>query len=1305
MSDASSFSQRPRPSPIRTQPQPHLLASPNQRNAPPSSPQPLSSSPHPTSPLLAQHRQQRPSHSSNTSSSSVHPHTSHYDGAVPNSARPLHSHSAAAPSLSSADGFPVSPESPTSPSGLPLGGVSRGLTYFDNHLEAITSGPSLERARRFRQLSCPRHHRPGDGGLVEYSAWGMSDEDLKKYGVGVLLYFQQLRRLALLFLAMFALAVPSLLINVAGKGLDSGYLLTRTTLGNQGIFNASSPNVTLVYGMDKETIGILTTAMDFSYVTVFLFFVVFASLLHSKVTTDYHGSILTVSRYSVAVSNLPKKEKFTRLDLRHHFTQFGPVVDVSILYNNFNLLTLYCSRGQLRKQLADTEHSFMQTLTESDERKLKELRGKLLMLDHQIQCEVSQHDVHPVCAYVTFERQLDSDKCLNFYSDSFLYYLFLPKHLRFMRKKLKCQRAPEPSNILYHNVQYNKKSKKLRRVLTFLVSALLLSITTVIVYVAQYVHNNDIPQVNSCTDSTDIPSDFNVDVAYENNADGSYTNLINCYCSMQSLSAVLYKYTTPCEPYIRAFAFNNSLVFLTAITTLVMNLCIHYFVTKISQFEKHSSRSSQQVNMAKKLAIGLTLNTGVIIILVNADLSGLWNSVGLTVFINTSGYSDLTLFWYQSVGSSVLLTMMLGVFIPTCTQLLQIVLDGCKRRRKERRCEGVRNQEELNAVFAGRHFTLDERYAQMFVTVSVCLMYSGGIPLMLLVASATFAVTYWCDKVAFTRLYRTPPRYDEQLDSFSLWALPLAALLHSVMDVGFYSSNVTASYRFSSLVSDYSSLIQSYDINSFPLNINDRLTQWNTLPFVVLALALAVGYIIAPVLSLLLCSSCRSKVDRLSSILPHYFGELGERPSYFEASRRVRLESYRLSRHSHWKLAFMLTHSKKQMTAEEDFDDVDIRMQDIREEGRKKPSEEPHQRRPNPRQHSSGESVTPLHYPPEGMGWTAGAVYSTARMGEQRSRGGESYDAGGARPDAPPQSSTSGLHVYVSAHTPPSEYSGSTSTHHVGPSAHQRGGSVLLPNVVEESSYGSHQSSPLPSGHHGRSQSSNPPVLAHRPPHPQLLVVQRPATVQSPPAHVPQPHSNEPLHQHSQSASASTLSHSSSLSVSAPVSYQPPIPRPVESTAPPSRLLSTLSLSQLTSMTPQLLEGLWHQYDVEGRGRLRKAALRQLASDCVERAVHMVEEEVRRVKGKDWGEREIALGVRKELSWMVGMGDGQGGVGVSGLTLEEMRKSMVRRLVSVLDVNGDGDISQAQWNSFSSTLFQVRRIAGHGDITLDCNLM
>ena len=834
-------------------------------------------------------------------------------------------------------------------------------------LEASADAPTVAKAIAYRNTTCPRQHK-----TQRWTLSTLTDDELMKYGVGTRLYFQQLWRLGWVFLLMFLFALPSFAFNVKGNGVNTGYVLTKLTLGNQGVANttltggnstladSSSDSTTTtgdtIYGYDKEVVGLIISLCDLAGTLVFLLSLLKAALDHRRVTAAYHSSILTVSRYSVAVTNLPKIGT-DRMSLKQHFSQFGPVVDVSILYSNFALVELYVERGRHRKLLADAEHNAYQQQhggsahhKQHAEKVVEELQKKVATSDHQIAVERAMVGTWPVTAYVTFEQQTDSDQCLRQYIDNFWYWLLLPMNLRYNGKRIRVRRAPEPSNILYHNLSYTTNAKRARRFLTAIVSIALLSVTTGVVYAAQYVHNNKIPQVVGC-EGTDKVNDDSFDLmdAYNNNADGSYTDEINCYCSQLSLSALVFDQQY-CTQYIQSYALNNALILLTAFTTIATNMLIQYAVTKISQFERHTSRSSQQLRMAHKLSIGLILNTGIIIVLVNADLAALLDPLGLAAISNSSGYSDLTTYWYNSVGSSVTITMLIGILNPACLQLVAIALDYYKRNpflqllspthdhsSQPSPMRHIKNQDELNRTFQGRAFTLDVRYSHLLVTVCICYMYAGGIPLMLLIASASLFVTYYCDKLSFCHLYRIPPRYDEHLDSFALSALPIAALLHCVMNVGYYSSIVMESYTISSSFTryfDYQGLVDQYGINHIPFDVSDRLNQYNVLPFVVLTLLLLLYYLSKPLIAVLSLLPCvpNERKDPLALIMPRYFGQLGNRPSYYDAVRRVRLESYRLSRQQHWRLAYLVTGSRKQMEKDEEFESVGEKLREIRGE-------------------------------------------------------------------------------------------------------------------------------------------------------------------------------------------------------------------------------------------------------------------------------------------------------------------------------------------------------------------------------------
>ena len=697
--------------------------------------------------------------------------------------------------------------------------------------------------------------------------------------------------------------------------------------------------------------------------------------------------------------------------------------------------------------------------------------------------------------------------------------------------------------------------------------------------------------------------------------------------------------------------------------------------------------------------------------------------------------------------------MIIGIAIPTILQIPKIAYDAYKRKQKSKDLSTVKNQEELNLIFSGRHFTLDARYAQLLVVSCVSLMYAGGIPLMLLIASLRFGMIYWCDKIAFCQLYKKPPRYDEQLNLFCLHSLPVAALLHCVMNIGFYSSIVTESYGLSS-VSDsvshsYGELLAEYGgvSGTTGLDLVAKLSQVSTLPFLVLAALLLLSYTLRPVLGLLLCSCCRQRQDQLALILPNYFGLLGNRPSYYEAMRRVRLESYRLSRQPHWKLAYMMTHSRRQLEAEMDFPDVAMKMKDMKAEMLQEEQERAQQQAAAGghdcdtadagQERSRMHSVSQLNY----AGAAVPQAWSVALVQAPVSEGGviamEKSKRGSYEPHPGAGHHAAALSVsHMQAYSEASERSQSASSYRP-PSPHRHAvPAEALPEVEELEEPLPGQMPPSPAEpppppysvavSHSRSHSQMPASPSQGP---RLIVVHRdeaaargqhtqhahslslpvPAAAGLHYARTAVPLSAGPSPVHSPVGQYRTAPASFAAPRSgAPMSPPPPLSPssaqffsgPAASRPPPPKLLSSLSLSALSSLSPQSLELLWSQYDADGRGRLRRRELKQLAYDCVMRVIAMVEEEIRRQHG-DWSQQEVAVGVRQELRFILPTGQKDSDV-------DELQRIMYRRLTRSLDINGDGDISKQElltsWNAFSAEMFQLKGVSGQQS-TLECCLM
>ena len=79
----------------------------------------------------------------------------------------------------------------------------------------------------------------------------------------------------------------------------------------------------------------------------------------------------------------------------------------------------------------------------------------------------------------------------------------------------------------------------------------------------------------------------------------------------------------------------------------------------------------------------------------------------------------------------------------------------------------------------------------------MCVVFSTGIPLLLVVALASFVLGYWVDKLLFVHFYRRPPAFNTQLSrtmstlipvlvvcklAVGTWAISNVSLFRSVLD-------------------------------------------------------------------------------------------------------------------------------------------------------------------------------------------------------------------------------------------------------------------------------------------------------------------------------------------------------------------------------------------------------------------------------------------------------------------------------------------------------------------------------------------
>ncbi len=307
-------------------------------------------------------------------------------------------------------------------------------------------------------------------------------------GEGVVLYFSWLKNLARLFFVMAALATPACVFNVMAQRRfevfsDRQDLFAQITLGTQQVSNAvevasAGGNAvintadTLYYGYRKETLLLVSSLLDVSYVVIFLITVLVMRITQGRMNKRERAENVTIGRFSVLVSRMPRTPATVGLasSIRHHFEQaYGPgsVAEVALATACATELRLFRARNAA---LVSRRNAAALTNATRGRRGTAETAAaalKVRMADAAIEREYSYSSV-PTCvaAFVTFETAPMRDRCVAEHS-SLRALIFPPKRLLYKgMRPLTVTPAPEPSNINWTHLEFGRVNRMFRRGIT-----------------------------------------------------------------------------------------------------------------------------------------------------------------------------------------------------------------------------------------------------------------------------------------------------------------------------------------------------------------------------------------------------------------------------------------------------------------------------------------------------------------------------------------------------------------------------------------------------------------------------------------------------------------------------------------------------------------------------------------------------------------------------------------------------------------------------------------------------------------------
>ncbi|TYZ60551.1 hypothetical protein PybrP1_010488 [[Pythium] brassicae (nom. inval.)] len=489
------------------------------------------------------------------------------------------------------------------------------------------------------------------------------------------------------------------------------------------------------------------------------------------------------------------------------------------------------------------------------------------------------------CAFVVFNNLESRRRCLRDYRKSTWFFprRHQPKLLRFRggRFPLVVVPAPEPSNILWENLEVTDRGRLYRRSFTNLVTLLLLLFSCVIIsgaQSAQAAFKAKMPPAGLCEWS--LPQVFYGNASFDANPRVSWTlawdanatctpgaagekrfhiaytngieydfvfsrsvalkaseaqprrcvdpcisesssatcNTLPCFdqdqldagdvCETYLESHILYCFCTdalsgslaefgvfdgprqlwagyePCRGFIADYLTKNAFIVVAAAIVVLVNLLLKAILRAFATFERHSSESAKASAIAVKMFSAQFLNTAIIVLVVNAAMNV--SRVPLARDLFKGKYKDFERDWYPTVGMGITMTMLINAFVPQGILFAHMFVVSPLARCAKRR--SVRTQDLMNKLFAGPAFDISVRYPMILNSVFVTMIFCGGSPVLLFIASLAAAGTYWLDKLSILHLYSVKTAYDEELGEIALALLPWTLVLHLAFSAWMYGN-------------------------------------------------------------------------------------------------------------------------------------------------------------------------------------------------------------------------------------------------------------------------------------------------------------------------------------------------------------------------------------------------------------------------------------------------------------------------------------------------------------------------------------
>lgn len=427
--------------------------------------------------------------------------------------------------------------------------------------------------------------------------------------------------------------------------------------------------------------------------------------------------------------------------------------------------------------------------------------------------DMDDHDV--LGAFVTFTHANVKDFIEQEYRFSRLWPLgrFLEgQGLHFQGRGIRVQRAPNPSEILWTNVDcpdLKRMVKTLIVALSFIV--LLALIIGALGWSAQVREAAATDLGTSCLNSTATVST-------------NSTLSLSCQCELVGFSSVLQDrpagIRNTCDSWLQDQLRVQGITAGVTVGAIVINLVAAILINFLADYMQPvfvSSRFASSLVMTFGLK---TLTLGIVVFLINLDAQfSLFGFNGLFGVVLGGKYSDITRRWNLVVGAEIT-TLFAGSLANPLFGLFLVIKFWIVKWWFQTKTGKWKDMKEL---FTPPQFPLDTQHADQLSAMFAAAIFSSTLPFVYVLIGIRLCVMYWTDKYVFLRGCSKPPRYSQQMVMTCCSWLQIAAFLHAIFAIFVYGntdllpeSTTTANVNLNDIPSEARGWVRLYRTASLP---------------------------------------------------------------------------------------------------------------------------------------------------------------------------------------------------------------------------------------------------------------------------------------------------------------------------------------------------------------------------------------------------------------------------------------------------------------------------------------------------------